>query len=73
MLKGEKVILRTNYRTWVKERWFGCFIIGHLKDIVEHLYIFINILALILAVPYLAVEGLIRFCLWCCNKYKVSK
>ena len=64
--------LHTNYRHWIVERWFKVFLLGHLKDIVFTILSLITLLtALIIAIPYLLIEGITRLILKLLGKYNV--
>ena len=65
--------IRTNYPTWIKNRWVNAFLLGHLKQIKESVInLIISIFALTLvAFPYLIVEGLLRLFLKMIGKYNV--
>ena len=64
--------VRTNYRTWIWDRWLKIFFIGHIKDmLVAICTALLSALALVIAIPYLIVEGLTRLILYLTNNYNV--
>jgi len=55
--------LRTGYLTWIRKRWYNAFLLKHIYDFKEALEIlFVCSIAFTIAIPYLIVEGIVRFC-----------
>jgi len=68
------MIVRTNYRTWIEDRWFKAFLGGHARQIKDSVIgLIVSILSLVIvAMPYLVIEGITRGILKVTGKYKVK-